>query len=182
VALVELPGRIPPPGALRCSHVHYLGPGNRDEEHVATMAASTCGLAIACRFPASGRGRPTRPGRRSLGRPRRCGPRRGSPGGRRRALGGVPFPPCRSAGSFPAQESNDTERPARLHRGDSRRPAGSTTRLINLRETSTPGRKVRCQLPPLDSPRSSPPHPHLQLRTAGLPSNPGNPAGNRGGD
>ena len=34
VALVQLPTSIPPPGALRCSHVHYLGPGNRDEEHV----------------------------------------------------------------------------------------------------------------------------------------------------
>jgi hypothetical protein len=34
VALVQRPARIPPPGALRCSHVHDLGPGNRDEEQV----------------------------------------------------------------------------------------------------------------------------------------------------
>lgn len=33
VALIQLPSRIPPPGALRCSQVHYLGPGNRDEVH-----------------------------------------------------------------------------------------------------------------------------------------------------
>jgi hypothetical protein len=53
---------------------------------------------------------------------------------------------------------------------------------VRVQETSSPGRKVPCQLPPLDPPRSSPPHPHLQLRTAGLPSNPRKPAGNRSDD
>jgi hypothetical protein len=39
--------------------------------------------------------------------------------------------PARSAGCFPAQASDHTESPAGLHRGDSRRPTGSTNRLIN---------------------------------------------------
>jgi hypothetical protein len=33
VALMQLPSHTPPPGAQRCSHVHYLGPGDRDEVH-----------------------------------------------------------------------------------------------------------------------------------------------------
>jgi hypothetical protein len=30
---MQLPSHTPPPGAQRCSHVHYLGPGDRDEVH-----------------------------------------------------------------------------------------------------------------------------------------------------
>jgi hypothetical protein len=52
------------------------------------------------------------------------------------------FPPCRCAGSFPAHESNDTEGPSWLHRGCSRRFIEPTTRVINFRKTSPPGREA----------------------------------------
>jgi hypothetical protein len=57
------------------------------------------------------------------------------------------------------------------------------TRSVSVSTWSrSPGHEIRSQLPPLDSPESSQAHSHLQLRTAGLPSNPAEPDGDRRGD
>jgi ATP/maltotriose-dependent transcriptional regulator MalT len=80
--------------------------------------------------------------------------------------------------------------PAPRRRGDRRVRAASPSPAdrggpypVGVRRlVSGHGHEVRSQLLPLDSPGSSQAHSHLQLRTAGLPSNPAEPDGDRRGD